>query len=96
MKYIVVTHGTNDSEELFIFPQIISHVDMFDILKKRYSTSLKIISAGHVVNCREEFTLEDGSKSTFDQIRLSGGSFTLNVKSRPEDVELFNRRTNEY
>jgi len=88
MKYIVIKKHPISSEELFIFSETTDHNTFYSFLNHQYP-SCTLVSAGYLKNYHDEI-------SHFDQISLSGDSFTLKSKSRPEDLDLFRRLSNGY
>jgi hypothetical protein len=94
MKYIVFKDSENAPEDLFIFPDVTEHSAMRRTLDP--SGRKILVSAGSVSNYRDTFKMHNGEMVTFDQVSLGGESFTLKVKSRPKDVDLFRRLTGSY
>lgn len=88
MKYVVVRRP-HHPKQLFMFPAVTSHVQMASMLKHHFGNEMEVVSAGQAVNYREKMELKDGTEHEFDNVQLSGESITLNVRSKPEDVELF-------
>jgi hypothetical protein len=94
MKYVVVK-GADQSERLFVFPAQMDHSDFFGMLHRSYP-GLELVSAGAFKNFHDTLSLEGGGSGEFDQVSLSGESYTLKTHSRPEDDELFRRLSNGY
>lgn len=88
MKYIVIKTHPHASEDLFIFPETTDHNLFYSLLNHQYP-SCTLVSAGKLSNYHDEI-------SHLSQISLSGHSFTLKSKSRPEDLDLFRRLSNGY
>lgn len=73
-KYIVVKHPKYSAGTLIMFPEYISHRELY----QDYDVHGEIVSAGFVV------MLDDG------EFICHGESVSLGVKSRPEDSALAN------
>lgn len=80
-KYIVI-ETNRDGEISFLFPQVVGHDDMCEMLKSRYP-DLKVLSAGF-------WSINNGG----DLIPY-GSSVSLNVNSRPEDIYILNKDHND-
>lgn len=91
MKYVVIKETLEAyKEDLYIFPRTMAHQEMVKILKMMFP-NLEIVSAGFFENHAAEVTLHNGVEEDFDKIVLFGKSESLEVESRLQDTNLFQR-----